>query len=67
MAYPDFTQADFRFIILSFMGFSDIEIAVLLKQTYSSTNKRGNRIENILGTQLELNHFIPGFLSTFKY
>ena len=49
------------------MGFSDIEIAVLLKQTYSSTNKRGNRIENILGTDLELNHFIPGFLSTFKY
>ncbi len=67
IAYPDLTQADFRFIILSFMGFSDIEIAVLLKQTYSSTNKRGNRIENILGTQLELNHFIPGFLSTFKY
>ena len=66
-AYPDLTQADFRFIILSFMGFSDIEIAVLLKQTYSSTNKRGNRIENIFGTQLELNHFIPGFLSTFKY
>ena len=65
--YPDLTQADFRFIILSFMGFSDIEIAVLLKQTYSSTNKRGNRIENILGTDLELNHFIPGFLSTFKY
>lgn len=65
--YPDLTQADFRFIILSFMGFSDIEIAVLLKQTYSSTNKRGNRIENILGTDLELNHFIPGFLSTIKY
>ena len=67
IAYPDLTQADFRFIILSFMGFSDIEIAVLLKQTYSSTNKRGNRIENIFDTQLELNHFIPGFLSTFKY
>lgn len=65
--YPDLTQADFRFIILSFMGFSDIEIAVLLKQTYSSTNKRGNRIESILGTDLELNHFIPGFLSGFKY
>jgi len=65
--YPDLTQADFRFIILSFMGFSDIEIAVLLKQTYSSTNKRGNRIETILGTDLELNHFIPGFLSSFKY
>ena len=65
--YPDLTQADFRFIILSFMGFSDIEIAVLLKQTYSSTNKRGNRIENIFGTELELNHFIPGFLSSFKY
>lgn len=65
--YPDLTQADFRFIILSFMGFSNLEIAVLLKQTYSAANKRGNRIENILGSQLELIHFIPGFLSTFKY
>lgn len=65
--YPALTPADIRFIILSFMGFSNLEIAVLLKQTYSSANKRGNRIENILGTQQELNHFIPGFLSTFKY
>ena len=65
--YPDLTQADFRFIILSFMGFSNLEIAVLLKQTYSAANKRGNRIENIFGTQLELDHFIYGFLSTFKY
>ena len=65
--YPDLTPADLRFIILSFMGFSDLEIAVLLKQTYSSTNKRGNRLENIFNTQLEMNHFIPGFLSTFKY
>lgn len=67
VAYPDLTPADFRFIILSFMGFSDLEIAVLLKQTYSSTNKRGNRLENIFKTQLEMNHFIHGFLSTFKY
>ena len=67
VAYPDLTPADFRFIILSFMGFSDLEIAVLLKQTYSSTNKRGNRLESIFNTQLEMNHFIPGFLSTFKY
>lgn len=67
IAYPNLTPADFRFIILSFMGFSDLEIAVLLKQTYSSTNKRGNRLENIFNTQLEMNHFIHGFLSTFKY
>ena len=66
-AYPDLTQADFRFIILSFMGFSNLEIAVLLKQTYSAANKRGNRIEAIFDTQLELDHFIPGFLSTYKY
>ena len=65
--YPDLTQADFRFIILSFMGFSNLEIAVLLKQTYSAANKRGNRIEAIFDTQLELNHFIPSFLRTFKY
>ena len=67
IAYPDLTQADFRFIILSFMGFSNLEIAVLLKQTYSSANKRGNRIEGIFKTQLELIDFLPGFLSTFKY
>lgn len=67
IAYPELTPADFRFIILSFMGFSDLEIAVLLKQTYSSTNKRGNRLENIFKTPLEMNHFIQGFLSTFKY
>ena len=66
-AYPELTQTDFRFIILSFMGFSNLEIAVLLKQTYSAANKRGNRIEGIFNTQLELNDFIPGFLSTFKY
>lgn len=66
-AYPALTPADLRFIILSLMGFSNLEIAVLLKQTYSSANKRGNRIESILNTQQELNHFIPGFLSTFKY
>jgi len=66
-AYPGLTQADIRFIILSLMGFSDLEIAVLLKQTYSSTNKRGNRLENIFGTQVEMNHFILGFLSTFEY
>ena len=65
--YPDLTQADFRFIILSFMGFSNLEIAVLLKQTYSAANKRGNRIESIFNTQLELNHFIPGFFRTFQY
>ena len=66
-SYPDLTQADFRFIILSFMGFSNLKIAVLLKQTYSAANKRGNRIEAIFDTQLELDHFIPGFLSTYKY
>lgn len=65
--YPDLTQADFRFIILSFMGFSNLEIAVLLKQSYSAANKRGNRIEAIFDTQLELDHFIPGFFSTLKY
>lgn len=66
-AYPALTPADFRFIILSLMGFSNLEIAVLLKQTYSSANKRGNRIESIFDTSQELNHFIIGFLSTFQY
>ena len=65
--YPKLTSSDFRFIILSLMGYSDIEIAVLLKQTYSSTNKRSNKIKDILHTQEDLEHFIPNFLRTLRY
>ena len=65
--YPELTSADFRFIIFSLMGFSDLEIAILLKQTYGSANKRSNRIKDILHTQEELEHFIPNFLRTVKY
>lgn len=65
--YPQLTTTDIRFIILILMGFSDIEIAVLLKQTYSSTNKRSNRIKDILHTEEELEHFIPTFLRSLKY
>ena len=65
--YPNLTTADIRFIILNLMGFSDIEIAVLLKQTYSSANKRSNRIKDILHTEEELEHFIPNFLRSLKY
>ena len=65
--YPSLTPADFRFIILSVMGFSDIEIAVLLKQTYGSANKRSNRIKDILHTGEELEHFILSFLRAVKY
>ena len=65
--YPELTPADFRFIILSVMGFSDLEIAVLLKQTYGSANKRSNRIKDILHTEEELEHYIPNFLRTVRY
>ena len=65
--YPDLTAADFRFIIFSIMGFSDIEIAVLLRQTYGSANKRSNRIKDIFHTQESLEHFIPNYLRTIKY
>ena len=65
--YPELTSSDFRFIIFSLMGFSDIEIAVLLKQTYGSANKRSNRIKDIFHTEEELEHFIPNFLRTIKY
>lgn len=65
--YPDLTPADFRFIILSLMGFSDMEIAVLLKQTYGSANKRSNRIKDIIHTEEELEHFIPNLLRTVRY
>ena len=65
--YPDLTAADFRFIIFSVMGFSDLEIAVLLKQTYGAANKRSNRIKDIFHTEEELEHFIPNFLRTVKY
>ena len=65
--YPDLTAADFRFIIFSIMGFSDIEIAVLLKQTYGAANKRSNRIKDIFHTEEELEHFLPNFLRTLRY
>ena len=65
--YPKLTSADFRHIIFSVMGFSDIEIAVLLKQTYSSANKRSNRIKDIFKTKEELEQFIPNFLRRIKY
>ena len=65
--YPDLTPSDFRFIIFSVMGLSDLEIAVLLKQTYGSANKRSNRIKDIFHTEEELEHFIPNFLRTLKY
>ena len=65
--YPKLTPGDFRFIIFSLMGFSDIEIAVLLKQTYGSANKRSNRIKDIFRTEEELEHFIPNFLRTIQY
>ena len=65
--FPDLTASDFRFIIFSVMGFSDLEIAVLLKQTYGSANKRSNRIKDIFHTQEDLETFIPNFLRTLKY
>lgn len=49
------------------MGFSDMEIAVLLKQTYGSANKRSNRIKDIIHTEEELEHFIPNLLRTVRY
>lgn len=65
--FPSLTPSDFRFIIFSVMGFSDLEIAVLLKQTYGSANKRSNRIKGIFHTEEELENFIPNFLRTLKY
>ena len=65
--YPDLTASDFRFIIFSVMGFSDLEIAVLLRQTYGSANKRSNRIKSILHTEEELEHYIPNYLRTLRY
>ena len=65
--YPDLTPSDIRFIIFSLMGFTDLEIAVLLKQTYGSANKRSNRIKDILHTEEELEHFIPSFLRGIRY
>ena len=65
--YPELTSSDFRFIIFSLMGFSDIEIAVLLKQTYGAANKRSNRIKDIFHTEEDLEHFVPNFLRKIKY
>jgi len=65
--YPSLTPADMRYIILSLMGFSVLEIAVLLRQQYGSVNKRDNRIQNIFNTKEELRLFLPHFLSKIKY
>ena len=65
--YPSLTPADIRYIILSLMGFSVLDIAVLLRQQYSSVNKRDNRIQDIFNTKEELRQFLPHFLSKIKY
>ena len=65
--YPELTSSDIRFIIFSLMQFSDLEIAVLLKQTYSSANKRANKVRGILKTDEPLYTFIPSFLRSIKY
>lgn len=65
--YPSLTSSDFRYIILSIMGFSVVEIAVLLRLQYSSVNKRDNKIQNIFHTNEELRLFLPHFLNKIKY
>ncbi|MGN0032243.1 MAG: hypothetical protein ACI358_00425 [Candidatus Limimorpha sp.] len=65
--YPELTMSDIRFIIFSLMGFNDIEIAVLLKQTYSSANKRANKLKAILQTDEPLFTYIPTLLRSIKY
>jgi len=61
------TPHDFRYIILCLMGFSSLEIAVLLQQTYSSTSKRNKHIKDIFGTEEALEHFLPNYIRTIKY
>lgn len=60
--YESITTSDFKFMVLSFAGFSDIEIAVLLNLTYSAANKRSNKIKSIFDTKDDLNHFMFHFL-----
>lgn len=65
--HPDLTSNDIRYIMLGTMGFSVLEIAVLLQLTYSSTVKRNKHIKSVLDTEEALEHFLPGYLRTVRY
>lgn len=65
--HPELTPHDFRHIILSIMGHSNLEIAVLLQQTYSSASKRNKHIKDIFNTEEPLEHFLPNYLRSIKY
>jgi len=65
--HPELTATDLKFIILATMGFSSLEIAVLLQITYSSTNKRNKHIKLVLGTDEALEHYLPNYLRSIKY
>jgi len=65
--HPELTSNDTRYIILGVMGFSCLEIAVLLQLTYSSTNKRNKHIKAVFGTEEALEHFLANYLRSVRY
>lgn len=65
--HPELTANDVKHIILGVMGFSCLEIAVLLQLTYSSTNKRNKHIKDVLNTEEALEHFLPNYLRSITY
>lgn len=65
--HPELTGTDFRYIILSIMGLSNLEIAVLLQQTYSSVSKRNRHLKDVFATEDPLEQFFYNYLHMVKY
>lgn len=62
--FEGLTPNDFKFIILNFMNFNNVEIAVLLGLTYSATNKRSNKIKSIFNINDDLNQFLSSYIKS---
>ncbi len=62
--FEGLTPNDIKFIILTFMNFNNVEIAVLLGLTYSATNKRSNKIKNIFSIKEDLNQFLSSYIKS---
>lgn len=64
--FEGITTGDIKFIILSFMGLNNVEIAVLLGLTYGAVNKKSNKLKNIFNTKEDLHTFLTEYIQS-KY
>ena len=62
--YEGIKTSDIRFLILSFMSFNDMEIAVLLGLTYGASNKRSNKLKNIFKTEEDISDFLLRYIKS---